>query len=149
MNLQNFELKNQKIHAAFLEIKNHQPERLKQRMNFSWSNWGFGIEALEESAARLERAGIQWIELHGNHYGPDLGYKPVEVLETLGRHHIQVAGICGMFSVDNDPSSNRAIQRQAAVDYIRRELVFARAVGASYLLGCPDGLRSQRVRTLD
>jgi len=140
MNLQNFELKNQKIDAAFLEIKNHQPERFKQRLNFSWSNWGFGIETLEESAARLERAGIHWIELHGNHYGPDLGYKPAEVLETLGRHHIQVAGICGMFSVDNDPSSNRAIQRQAAVDYIRRELVFARAVGASYLLVCPGAV---------
>ena len=140
MKLQNFEQKNQKIHAAFLEIKNHQPERLKQHLNLSWSNWGFGIETLEESAARLEKAGIGWIELHGNHYGPDLGYKPAEVIETLARHHIRVAGVCGMFSTDNDPSSNRAIQRQAAIDYIRRELVFAGAVGASYLLVCPGAV---------
>ncbi|MDO8686498.1 MAG: hypothetical protein Q7J78_07505 [Clostridiales bacterium] len=40
-----------------------------------WSNWGFGIETLEESEERLERAGIRYIELHGNHYGVDLGYK--------------------------------------------------------------------------
>lgn len=140
MNLQNFELKNQKIHAAFLEIKNRQPERLKKRLNLSWSNWGFGLEMLDEAVARLERAGIRWIELHGNHYGPDLGYKPAEVLKTLDHHHIQVAGVCGKFSTDNDPSSNRAIQRQAAIDYIRRELVFAKAVGASYLLVCPGAV---------
>jgi D-psicose/D-tagatose/L-ribulose 3-epimerase len=140
MKLQNFELKNQKINAAFLDIKDHQPERLKQRLNFSWSNWGFGIESLEETAVRLESAGIHWIELHGNHYGPDLGYKPADVLDTLGRHKLQVAGICGMFSIDNDPSSNRAIHRQAAVDYIRRELEFAKAVGASYLLVCPSAV---------
>jgi D-psicose/D-tagatose/L-ribulose 3-epimerase len=45
-----------------------------------------------------------------------------------------------MFSVDNDPSSNRAIHRQAAVDYIRRELAFAKAVGASYMLVCPSAV---------
>jgi D-psicose/D-tagatose/L-ribulose 3-epimerase len=140
MKLQNYELKNQKIHAAFVEIKNHQRDHFKERLNFSWSNWGFGIETLEDTAVRLENAGIHWIELHGNHYGPDLGYKPVEVLETLGRHKIQVAGICGMFSIDNDPSSNRAIHRQAAVDYIRRELEFAKAVGASYILVCPSAV---------
>jgi sugar phosphate isomerase/epimerase len=140
MKLQNFELKNQKIHAAFQEIKTHQPDRLKQSLNLSWSNWGFGIETLEETAVRLNSAGIHWIELHGNHYGPDLGYKSAEVLKTLGRHEIKVAGICGMFSIDNDPSSNRAIQRQAAVDYVRRELAFAKAVGASYLLVCPSAV---------
>ncbi len=45
------------------------------KLNFSWSNWGFGMETLAVSAARLQRAGIEFIELHGNHYGPDLGYK--------------------------------------------------------------------------
>ena len=74
------------------------------------------------------------IELHGNHYGPDLGYKPKDTLRILGDNGIKVAAICGMFSPDNDLSSNRAIQRQAAIDYIRRELDCAVEVGAGYML---------------
>ncbi|MDY6913808.1 MAG: hypothetical protein SVT52_05070 [Planctomycetota bacterium] len=31
---------------------------------------------LADSAGRLAAAGVNFIELHGNHYGPDLGYKP-------------------------------------------------------------------------
>ena len=50
---------------------------------------------------------------------------------------IRAAGVCGMFSADNDLSSNRGIQRQAAVDYIRREAEFCREIGAEYLLVCP------------
>lgn len=140
MSYQNFEIKNQKILAAFQELKRNHPERLQPQLNLSWSNWGFGMESLDESAARLERAGIHWIELHGNHFGPDLGYRPGETLQTLSAHDIQVAGICGIFSPDNDPASNRPIQRQAAIDYIRRELDFARAVGAHYLLVSPSAV---------
>ena len=78
MKMQNYELKNEQIRSAFLELKRNHPERLERRLNLSWSNWGFGIEALTDSAARLRRAGIGYVELHGNHYGPDLGYKPDE-----------------------------------------------------------------------
>lgn len=137
MELQNFEKKNAKIREAFFHLKETQPERFKQRLNLSWSNWGFGMESLEESAARLERAGIRWIELHGNHYAPDLGYRPKETLEVLQAHGIKVAGICGMFSPENELASNSGLTRQAAIDYIRRELAFAEAVGAGYLLICP------------
>jgi len=45
-----------------------------------------------------------------------------------------------MFSPDNDLSSNRAIQRQAAIDYIRRELDFARAVKGGYILVVPGAV---------
>ena len=107
--MQNFEQKNEKIRLAFVELKKNHPERLTRRLNLSWSNWGFGIESLEESAIRLEKAGIKYIELHGNHYGADLGYRVDETLKTLKEHDIKVAGICGMFSVDNDLSSNHAI----------------------------------------
>lgn len=137
MELQNFEKKNAKIREAFFQLKETQPERFQQRLNLSWSNWGFGMESLEESAARLERAGIRWIELHGNHYGPDLGYKPKETLEVLQAHGIKVAGICGMFSPESELASNSGLTRQAAIDYIRRELAFAEEVGAGYLLICP------------
>lgn len=45
-----------------------------------------------------------------------------------------------MFSPDNDLSSNRAIHRQMAVDYIRRELDFAQSVGAGYMLVVPGAV---------
>jgi sugar phosphate isomerase/epimerase len=140
MNPQNFAAKNDRIRADFIALKKNNPKRLKNRLNLSWSNWGFGLEPLAESAARLERADITWIELHGNHYGPDLGYKPAETLKILGDHGIKVAGICGMFSPDNDLSSNRAIQRQAAIDYLKREVPFTKAVGGSYLLVVPGAV---------
>jgi sugar phosphate isomerase/epimerase len=140
MKPQNFEVKNEKIRTAFQTLKQEHPERLQQRLNLSWSNWGFGIESLEESAARLEKAGIRYIELHGNHYGPDLGYKVDETLKVLGDHGITVAGVCGMFGNDNDLSSNRAIQRQAAIDYLKREVPFTAAVGGSYILVVPGAV---------
>ena len=80
MKPQNFQLKSEKIQAAFLKLKKTAPEKLKKRLNLSWSNWGFGREDLSVSAARLEKAKIRFIELHGNHYGPDLGYQADRVL---------------------------------------------------------------------
>lgn len=140
MKKQNFETKTEKIRAAFLELKKKQPEKLRSRLNLSWSNWGFGIEPLSDSAARLEKSGIKFIELHGNHYGPDLGYKPAETKKILADHGITTAGICGMFSADNDLSSNRGIQRQAAVDYLKRELEFTRQMGGTYILVVPGAV---------
>jgi sugar phosphate isomerase/epimerase len=130
----------EKIRTAFIKLKKEQPARFTPRLNLSWSNWGFGVEKLKDSAARLEKSGIEFIELHGNHYGRDLGYRPGETLEILGDHNIRVAGICGMFSADNDLSSVRPMQRQAAIDYIKRELEFAAAVGATYLLVVPGAV---------
>jgi len=140
MNLQNYEKKNEAIRKRFIELKEKHPDQLEDRLNLSWSNWGFGLEPLAASAARLEKHGVKFIELHGNHYGSDLGYAPKETLSILGDHGLKVGGVCGMFSHDNDLSSNRAIQRQAAIDYIRRELEFARAVGGGYLLVVPGAV---------
>jgi len=140
MKKQSFEVKNEKIRNRFLAFKSANPKKLHRRLNFSWSNWGFGMEKLEVSAERLARAGVKYIELHGNHYGPDLGYKPAETREILGDHGIKPVGICGIFSADNDLSSNRAIQRQDAIDYIRRELDFGVNVGVSYMLVVPGAV---------
>lgn len=137
MRRQNYDVKSEKIRAAFLELKKNNPEKLKRRLNLSWSNWGFGIESLSESAARLQKAGIKFIELHGNHYGSDLGYKVDETLKILGEYNIKVAGVCGMYSEDNDLSSNRSIQRQAAIDYTKREIEFTSKVGGGYILVVP------------
>lgn len=138
--MQNFERKNREIADRFADLAKSEPGRLKDRLALSWSNWGFGMEELADSASRLQEYGIEWIELHGNHYGPDLGYDAKEALATLGDHGIKVGGICGMFSADNDLSSNRAVIRQAAIDYVRRELDFAKAVGARYLLVVPGAV---------
>lgn len=137
MKKQNFEIINDQIKTAFLNLKNSHPEKLRKRLDLSWSNWGFGIESLEESAERLERAGIHHIELHGNHYGADLGYQIKDTLAILEDHNIKVSGVCGMFSADNDMASNRAIHRQAAIDYIKREVEFTAAVGGCYMLVVP------------
>jgi sugar phosphate isomerase/epimerase len=45
-----------------------------------------------------------------------------------------------MFSADNDLSSNRAIRRQAAVDYLRLEIEFTAAVKGAYLLVVPGAV---------
>ncbi|HXX36744.1 MAG TPA: sugar phosphate isomerase/epimerase family protein [bacterium] len=144
MKPQNVELRNAKLRELFLQMKDEHPERLRQRLNVSWSNWGFGIESLAESAARLQRASIEFIELHGNHYGADLGYKVEETLKTLDAHGIKAGGVCGMFSADNDLSSNHGWQRQAALDYLKREIEFTAAVGGTYLLVVPGAVGRPR-----
>lgn len=129
---QPFQVKNASILERFLSLPS-----LSARIELSWSNWGFGLESLEVSAARLARNGIRWIELHGNHYGPGLGYRPKETLSVLSDNGIRVAGICGMFSADNDLSSNRGTVRQAALDYLERTLEFCAEVGGTYVLVVP------------
>ena len=140
MKKQTFESKSDKIRTAFFDLKKTNPEKFKTRLNLSWSNWGFGIEPLSASAARLQKNGIQFIELHGNHYGPDLGYKLAETKKILSDHGIRAGGICGMFSADNDLSSNRAVHRQAAVDYLKRELDFAHQLAVDYILVVPGAV---------
>lgn len=140
MRQQHFEEKNERIRARFTELKKKSPEKFKERIKLSWSNWGFGREKLAESAARLQKNGVPYIELHGNHCGPDLGYKVDKTLKILGDHGLRVSGVCGMFSADNDLACNRAIVRQAAIDYLKREVPFTKAVGGAYLLVVPGAV---------
>ena len=140
MKKQNFEVKNAQIREQFATLKKQHPETLQRRLNLSWSNWGFGLEPLAVSAKRLAAAGVVHIELHGNHYGADLGYQPAETLKILADHNITVGGICGMFSEENDLSSNSGIARQQAVDYLKRTLAFASAVKAAYILVVPGAV---------
>ena len=135
--MQRFELKNQKIQEAFLKQKRENPENFQKRLNFSWSNWGFGLENLETSCRRLAKADIHYIELHGNHYGADLGYDPAETRKILDAYGLKVSGVCGMFSADNDLASNRPVKRQAAIEYLKREIAFTAEMGGRYLLVVP------------
>ena len=140
MNQQNYETKNAKIREQFAALRKSHPEKLSRRLNLSWSNWGFGIEPLVATTKRLAMSGIGYIELHGNHYGADLGYRPAETQRVLADHGITVAGICGMFSRENDLSSNSGVARQQALDYLKRTLDFAAEVKAGYILVVPGAV---------
>ena len=87
MEKQDYELKDQAVRLAFEDLRKKSPQRLATRLSLSWSNWGFGMEPLAESARRLAGAGLAFVELHGNHYGPDLGYKPAET-RKIGAHAV-------------------------------------------------------------
>ncbi|MCL6633667.1 MAG: hypothetical protein K6T63_13675 [Alicyclobacillus herbarius] len=63
---QSFVDKNRHVIQKFLQLKKGSDARKWKRLNFSWSNWGFGFESLADSAARLAKNQIQYIELHGN-----------------------------------------------------------------------------------
>lgn len=140
MKAQNYEKKREDLVSAFKQKLEKTPQLKEQELKLSWSNWGFGLEALENTARRLDKHGIRWIELHGNRYGDDLGYRAKDVLEILDRYNIKVAGVCGMFGPENDLSSNSGIARQNAIDYIRRQLDLGHEVGASYMLVVPGAV---------
>lgn len=140
MKKQNYQLKDEQIREAFLKLKKDNPGNFQERLKLSWSNWGFGLESLEESIIRLKEAGIHYIELHGNHYGEDIGYDAQETLALLNKYDMKVSGVCGMFSAENDLSSNLPSKRQAAVSYIKRELAFTKEVGGEYLLVVPGAV---------
>jgi D-psicose/D-tagatose/L-ribulose 3-epimerase len=140
MKLQNFEKKREEITAEFIKLLKNNPSVKKENIKLSWSNWGFGIEPLEDSAKRLFNNNIKWLELHGNKYGKDLGYNSKNVLKILKPLDIKVSGICGMFGPENDLASNSGISRQNAIDYIRRQLELGYEVGASYMLIVPGAV---------
>lgn len=137
MSKQNWEKKNDQIRADFLAYKQANPDKMKPRLNLSWSNWGFGMEPLERSVERLARNGIPFIELHGNRYGESLGYRAKDVMPILDQHGVKVAGICGMFGPDNEMASNRGVVRQRAIDYLRRTIEQAVEFKAGYILVVP------------
>jgi len=138
--LQPFEEKNLKIRKTFAQAFKENPAKFSPPLTLSWSNWGFGQETLGITAQRLRENKVKYIELHGNRYGQDLGYNADEVKHILGDVGIKVAGICGMFSPDNDLSSNRGIIRQNAVDYIKRNVELGKEVGATYFLIVPGAV---------
>ena len=144
MKLQNYEEKRKDLVSAFKRKLENMPELKEREIKLSWSNWGFGLETLENTAQRLDKHGIRWIELHGNRYGGDLGYRAKNVLEILEQYTIKVAGVCGMFGPENDLSSNSGIARQNAIDYIRRQVDLSHEVGASYMLVVPGAVGRPR-----
>ncbi len=136
-NSQNFESKNREIAEKAEETIKAEPKLLKSSINFSWSNWGFGQESLHDSVKRLDEAGIDYIELHGNRYGDSLGYDVPEVRKALNDFGLEVSGICGMFSPKNELASNEGWVRQEAIDYLKRNIELGHELGAEYFLIVP------------
>jgi len=137
VNLQNWEKKTEKVQADYVGDKKANPDKYAAPLNLSWSNWGFGLEPFETSVKRLAKNDIRFIELHGNRYGADLGYRAVEIRAILNDYGVQAAGICGMFSPDNDLASNRGVVRQRAIDYIRRNVALGHELRVKYFLIVP------------
>ncbi len=136
MKPQIFQIKDNEIIKKFIEWRKNNPKP-KYHLNLSWSNWGFGIEPLEVSAKRLEKNNIRYIELHGNRYGPDLGYKTKEVKKIFDDHNIKVAGICGMVSPESELSSNKPHIVQRCIDYFYRQVDMCKELGGTYVLVAP------------
>jgi D-psicose/D-tagatose/L-ribulose 3-epimerase len=146
MKLQRFEGKNRQVAERFRRLKVEHPERLERRLVLSWSNWGFGMEELVDSVKRLARNDIRFVELHGNRYGADMGYRTAETRRVLDGEGVRVAGVCGIFSPDCDLASNRGPIRQYAIDYIRRNVALAHELGGTYFLLIPGAVgRTQKI----
>ena len=109
-------------------------------LRFSWSNWGFGTEPIEVSVARLVSNRIRFIELHGNRYGPDLGYKTAHARRVLDDAGVAVSGICGMYGAGWEFASNVPHVRQRAIDYSRRQADFCAEMQGSHLLIVPGAV---------
>ena len=117
MKPQAFRVHDQRVVRAFIEARRgHTLD--EPHLKLSWSNWGFGVEDLAVSAARLSKNNIEFIELHGNLYSADLGYRPDETLATLGDYGIKVSGICGMVTPDQEFAHNLPHVRARAIEYL-------------------------------
>lgn len=141
MELQNFQKKNLEIRKRFIELRKKQNfEMPKKKLNFSWSNWGFGMESLEKSVERLAQNDVRFIELHGNRYGNDLGYKAKETRKILDEYGIKVSGVCGMVFPDSEFASNNAFVRQRCIDYFKRNIDLCNELGGTYILFAPGAV---------
>ncbi len=136
--LQNFEKKNNDIKNAFGELLKR--NKIKNKLKLSWSNWGFGLEPIENSLRRLKKYNIDYIELHGNRYGPDLGYKTKILRRLLSSYDIKVSGICGMVWKESELASPNPFIRQRCIDYFKRNIELCKEVGGEYILFTPGAV---------
>lgn len=139
MKPQNFQIADREVVTKFIEFRKSHP-KVERKLNLSWSNWGFGVEPFERSMARLARNNIHFVELHGNRYGPDLGYKTRETRKILDDHGVKVSGVCGMVSPECELSSNKPHITQRSIDYFRRNIEMSVELGGSYLLFAPGAV---------
>ena len=138
MELQNFEKKDQNIRNKFKELTSK--TKIRNRLKLSWSNWGFGLEPIQDSLNRLKRNNVSYIELHGNRYGSDLGYKSKELKKLLPDFGIKVSGICGMFWKESELASPNPFIRQRCINYFKRNIELCKDLEGEYLLFTPGAV---------
>ena len=136
--LQNYEKWDKEVEEEFL--KKFERQRIGEKIKFSWSNWGFGQEPLEKSLNRLKEAGVDYIELHGNLYGEDLGYNASEVDTKIKNQGLEVSGICGMYTPYIDLASEKGWIRQNAIDYMKRNISLGYELDAEYFIIAPTAV---------
>ena len=140
MKEQNYQLKDREVIQAFIRARAEYGGRVEKKLNLSWSNWGFGIEPMEQSVARLAKYNVPYIELHGNRYSPDLGYQTRQTKKILDDHGVRVSGVCGMVSPESELSSNKPHITQRAIDYFRRNIKMCAELGGKYILFAPGAV---------
>jgi D-psicose/D-tagatose/L-ribulose 3-epimerase len=146
MEKQRFQMKSEQIAEKFERLRQEKPEALAQRMTLSFSTWMFGTEDLEVSFRRMRDAGLEYVELPGNHHTKDVGLDGKKVKNLLASYDLKVSGICGLYSRETDFASDSPYARQNAIDYVRREIEFAAEVGAEYIILVPSAVgRPQRL----
>ena len=138
--LQNWEAKSRAMREAYLRAKGSDPARFQRKIDLSWSIWMFGREAIGASLDRLARHGLSFVELKGDGWTADSGLPMAELRAALGIAGIRVSGTCGMFSQENDLSSQSAYSRQNAIDYVRRELDRLAECAGTYLIIPPTAV---------
>lgn len=138
--MQNYEKKSLKIQQDFEALKASDPGRFQARLKLSWSTWMFGREPFHASAKRLHDCGLEWVELKADRHTEDSGLPLREVREALDRYQLRVSGACGLFSPENDLSSNDVYTVQRVKDYLKRQVDFLHQVGGSYLIVVPSAV---------
>lgn len=140
MKLQNFQLRKLEIVKKFLEFKSKYPEKMNRKFDLSWSVWMFGREPLEKSLYRLKDNGINFVELKGDNYTNEFSRDVDRINEILKSMDMKVSGICGLYSQYNDLSSSNPYIRQAAIDYVKRQIDFTQSVKGQYLIVVPSAV---------
>lgn len=153
MELQNFEKKDLIIRKKFKNYISNKKD-IKDKIKFSWSSISFGFEPIEDSLKRLEKNKVKYIELPGNLYGKDTGFKSRNLKKILSYYGIEVSGVVGISSRDIDLASSSPITRQRSIDYIKMNAEFCAELKGEYLLVVPgavgrpnkyDNFESERV----
>lgn len=140
MNLQNYQIKSEKIKEQYLQEKRNNPEKFQRKIDISWSIWMFGIEPLEESVKRVKNAGVNYIEFNGDQHFPKIGLNAEEVLSLQDKYDIKASGCIGLFSPANDLSSNDPYVQKRAVEYIKNQVEFTHKIGGHYMVIVPSAV---------
>lgn len=116
---------------------------------YGYSNFVYGAEDVETSAARLAAAGYDGIELVGE---PDR-YDAERVREIVSAHGLDVCSIGSVFTPDRDFTSEEDAVRRVAAAYVRKIVEMAAVTGAGVAILAPaacgrthGGPRTERER---